>query len=308
MNISMVSIGYAVALVAAVLGAALTALATAVQQRATRQAPAGTGLNPRLLASLMGSPPWLASFAGLAAGYCCYLTALAHAPLILVQPIMSSGLVLGPLFAARLARRRLDPAVAAGGALCVVGLAALVTIAAPTAGTYSPVPDGGSTQVVVGVAVLLLAAAALGARSPAHGFALAAGGLFGVTAALTKVVLAQLALGWSAALAHWALYVALLTATLGFLSSQRSFQLSPLLASVNTLISVTDTVIALLIGVLVLAERTTTTPAALLGQVLALAATASGICLVIRRANQLTTATGRLGTDGPHEDSIAKWG
>ena len=305
---AVVSADHLYAAVVAAGGAALTALATALQQRAARQVTIGTGLRLRQLTALAGSPLWLSSFASTAAGYSCYLSALGHAPLILVQPIMCSGLVLGPLFAAMLARRRLDPTLGIGGILCVAGLSILIGLADPRSGSYTPVPNGAGFEIIVGVVVVLLTAVLLGSRRPVSGFALLAGGLFGLTAAMTKVVLAEFALGWSTALTSWPVFAAVVCAVFGFLSSQRAFQLSPLLAPVNTLISVADTVVALLIGVSVFAERLTTTPAALLGQGLALVTTAAGIYAVVRRTDELAPALDEPDRGGRDRDAARTWG
>src|SRR5581483_3862237 len=275
--------------------------------RAARQTRATDTFTGRGMTALMRSPAWRWSFVGLAFGYGCYLAALGRAPLALVQPIMISGLVLGSLFAARLAGRRLDPTVASGSVLCLLGLVALVTLARPAAGVYDPVPAHALAGVGGMVALLLVAALLLGTRSPAQGFALAAGGLFGVTATLTKIVLAQVGVGWAEPLGSWPLYGALVAAPLGFLCSQRAFQLSPLLAPVNSLISATDTVVAPLIGVLVLGERTVTTPVALAGQALALATVLYGIWTVTRRAGRLTAAV-RQRAGAARADSSMGWG
>lgn len=293
---------HAPAAVIAAAGATCTALATAVQQRAARRAPRRRGLAPGLVRDLLRSRQWLLSWLGLALGYSCYLLALSMAPLVLVQPILLVGLVLGSLFAARLARRTPDRRLIAGSLLCLAGLSGLLLAARPGAGTYFPVPvdaAAGVTGIVVGAGVL---AALVGRRFPAWGFAIATGALWGTTAALAKLVLAQLARGWTEPLTHWPLYGLLVTAPLGFLFSQRAFQLSALLAPVNAVISVLDPVIATAIGVLVLGEHTAPGPGSLALQATAAFAALAGVGIVGRRSTQLARAAARA------DDRTVTWG
>jgi drug/metabolite transporter (DMT)-like permease len=289
----------------AVTGASCTALATAVQQRVARRAPRRRGLNLALVRELAQSRSWLLSWVGLVIGYSCYLVALSMAPLTLVQPILVVGLALGSLFAARLARRPLDPRLMAGSVLCLASLSALLLAARPGSGRYFPVPPGAPLGVGAVVGAVLLMAVLIGRRWPAWGFAAATGALWGTTAALTKLVLAQLAHGWTEPLVHWPLYGVLVSAPLGFVLSQRAFQLSALLAPVNAVISVLDPVVATSIGVLVLGERTAAGAGWLALQIAAAAGVLAGVWLVARRSTQLARAAERQ--DGRAAEAVA-WG
>lgn len=294
------------AAVIAVMGASSTALATAVQQRAARRAPRRGGLNLALVRELSRSRTWLFSWAGLVFGYGCYLVALSMAPLTLVQPILVVGLALGSIFAAKLARRPVDRRLIAGSLVCLVSLSALLLAARPGSGTYFPVPADAPAGVGGVLGVVLVSAVLVGRRWPAWGFAAATGALWGTTAALTKLVLAQVAIGWTEPLTHWPLYGVLVTAPLGFVLSQRAFQLSALLAPVNAVISVLDPVIATAVGVLVLGEHTAPGPVSLALQIAAAIAVVTGVGIVAQRSTQLARAA--AGEDGRKVDTVAGWG
>jgi hypothetical protein len=280
----------AVAAAIAVVGASSTALATAVQQRAARRAPRREGMNLALVFELVRSRVWLLSWVGLVAGYSCYLTALSMAPLMVVQPVLMVGLALGSLFAARLARRPLDGRLMGGTVLTLAGLSALLLAARPGSGTYFPVPTYAAAGFGGVLGVMLLLAVVVGRRWPAWGFATATGALWGTTAALAKLVLAQLAVGWTEPLVHWPWYGLLIAAPLGFVLSQRALQLSPLLAPVNAVISVLDPLVAASIGVLVLGERVALDPSSVMVQIVAAIAVLTGVGIVANRSAQLATA------------------
>ncbi|WP_223842843.1 hypothetical protein [Amycolatopsis methanolica] len=77
---------WAVAVPAAVAGAALTGLASAAQAHATQQVETARTLDPALLSRLARRPLWLAGMPATVAGLVLQLVALAFAPLLVVQP------------------------------------------------------------------------------------------------------------------------------------------------------------------------------------------------------------------------------
>lgn len=133
---------------------------------------------------------------------------------------------------------------------------------------------------------------------------MATGVLYGVTASLTKLVVGQLAHGPTNPLAHWPLYVAVVTGASGIVVSQRAFQLGRLLAPVNAVISTVDPLVAVTIGLVELGEHTTTGVPAVLGELLAITVTVTGITLVARRGADI------LDTQDAHADRghLVPWG
>lgn len=296
----------ALAVGAALAAAALTAWGTAVQQRATQAVPHRPNAVAFLL-RLARKPAWLLSLGLILAGFGLYLLALAVGTLTLTQPIMISGVVFGSLFSAWLVRRRPDRTLIAGALLCGAGLALFLTVAAPVA------PVGGPVLTGLPVPMVAAAALALGCALPAYaargltravGLAAATGLLFGLNAALAKLVAYQLDTGWTEPLRHWPCYLMFLVGPAGFVLSQQAMRSSPLLAPVNAVISTVDPLTAVAIGVLSLGERVQTTPAAVVGQCVALLAVLAGVILATHRGATLhrahrtartTTETAALG-------------
>ena len=283
-----------VAVLATLASASVMALATAVQQRATQRAPGGRGRHIAMVVTLARDPWWLASLAGIGLGFGLYLVALSLGALTLTQPIMVIGLVLGSVFAARLAGRRLDRGLLLGGVLCGGGLALLLGLARPASGHY--VVDFGSATVTLGIVVVALllgtwiAATRTQGLARAVALALAAGLLFGVNAALAKLAAEQLTGHQVGPWPYWPWLAMLLTAPAGFALSQRAMQLGRLLAPVNAIISTMDPLAAVAIGVVAFGERMVTTPAALVVELVAATIVVVGITVVTRRGARLIEA------------------
>jgi drug/metabolite transporter (DMT)-like permease len=283
------------AVLAVLAGAAITALGTALQQRATHAVPGG-GAGMRLMLSLARKPAWLGSLGLIAVGFCCYLVALAAGTLTLAQPIMISGLVFGSYFSARLAGRRSDPRLLLGAAICGGALALLLGVAQPGGAGPGRESVGAAAGLwlaaLFGVALAGAAVVAVRGRGLPRALALASatGILFGVNAALTKMVVGQLAHRWMEPLGHWHLYAMVFVAPAGLVLSQRAMQLSGTLAPVNAVISAVDPLTAVTIGLVLLGERVNTTPLAVLTEVVACLALFCGIGMVARRGAQLNEA------------------
>lgn len=96
----------AAAVVAALGAAAAFAVGSALEQRAAKQERAARPLDPRLLFRLMRQPMWLLGWVPEAAGTGLQALALHYGPLVLVEPLLVSGLFLAiPLAADDLHRR-----------------------------------------------------------------------------------------------------------------------------------------------------------------------------------------------------------
>ncbi|HZD13599.1 MAG TPA: DMT family transporter, partial [Pseudonocardiaceae bacterium] len=121
-----------VAVPAAVAGAASFGLASAVQQRATKEVPTSGTLDPRLILELIQRPVWVLGVGTVVVGLSLQLVALAFGPLVLVQPLLVTGVLFGAVFAALLAHRRVDRLIVLGSLGCVAGLSAFLVLAHPT--------------------------------------------------------------------------------------------------------------------------------------------------------------------------------
>jgi len=279
----------AVAVLAALASTTVTALGTAAQQQATQRVPPAPGLHLRLVLFLARDRLWLVGQAATLAGFGLYVAALAAGPLILVQPIMVLGLVLGSVFAAVLARHPVDRRLIGGGAVCAGGLAVLLGVARPTSGTGTPSIAAGWIVAVTGVIVLV--AVAVGVRatglSGAVALASATGVLYGVNAAVTKLVADDLTRGVAATVTHWPVYASLVVGPTGIFLSQRAFQVGRLLAPVNAVISTVDPITATVIAVLVLGERLASASQAVFGEVTGAVVVVLGIVITVRRSDRI---------------------
>src|SRR4051795_9025682 len=80
-----------IAVPAAVLGAAGFGLASAAQQRATKEVEVTPTLSPRLLVELSGRPMWLIGLLATILALLMQLVALAFGPIAVVQPLLVTG-------------------------------------------------------------------------------------------------------------------------------------------------------------------------------------------------------------------------
>jgi hypothetical protein len=148
--------------------------------------------------------------------------------------------------------------------------------------------------------VLLVACVWLALRTSglerALSLALASGIVYGVTAAVAKVTIAEFQIrGLVGGLTHWSLWALVVLGPLGFLLNQNAFRESELVSPTLAVITVTDPLVGIGIGVLWLDETIWGTPGAVVGEVLGLAAMALGVWLVAHRAPHLTE---QLATEG----------
>jgi drug/metabolite transporter (DMT)-like permease len=203
----------------------------ALQAYEARRAPAERSLRPSLLIHLARRPIWLAAGGLLVVGWPLQVAALRLAPLTLVQPTLSLGLLLLLAFAARF----LHEPVGAREILGVVGIAAgtgVIAWAAPGhSGSHGDAARLAAVLAPLGALTLtpyaLRAAGALRGRdAPAFGgwpLMLSAGAADAWAAIATKLVADEIGRGrWGAALL-WALPAGAMFG-LGLLSEMTALQ------------------------------------------------------------------------------------
>lgn len=281
-----------VAVPAAVAGAASFGLASAVQQRATKEVPTTGTLDPRLILELIRRPGWVLGVATVVVGLSLQLVALAFGPLVLVQPLLVTGVLFGALFSALLARHRVDRLVVLGSLGCVAGLSALLLLARPTGATRRADEGWALLPLALALAVLVLGCLAVAARfsGAVHVAALAAatGVLYGITAGLMKVVTGQFrAGGLVEPFGHPVLYVVCAVGPMGFLLSQNTFQQGTLIAPALAIITIVDPLVGMAIGVSWLGEQVNSSPAVLAGQVISAVVLVGSVTLLAHRGTQL---------------------
>jgi drug/metabolite transporter (DMT)-like permease len=116
-------VGTAVALGLALASTTLTSLAYLREHNAVRAMPALSLRRPLgSLRLLLLSRAWLAGFAMESSGFALYVTALALAPLALVQSVAAGGIGILAVASARLGHRRLTTRESLGAGVSVAGL------------------------------------------------------------------------------------------------------------------------------------------------------------------------------------------
>jgi drug/metabolite transporter (DMT)-like permease len=302
-----------IAVPAAVAGAASFGLASAVQQRATKQVPTAGTLNPRLLLELIRQPVWVLGIVTVIVGLGLQLVALAFGPLVLVQPLLVTGVLFGAVFSALLAHRSVDRLVVLGALGCVAGLSAFLVLARPT-GATTPRADGWAlVPLAIGLGVIVLGSLAVAARfsGAVHVAALAAatGVLYGITAGLMKVVTGQFrANGFLEPFEHPLLYVVCAVGPMGFLLSQNTFQQGTLIAPALAIITIVDPLVGVAIGVSWLGERVNSSPAVLAGQVISAVVLIGSVVLLTYRSTQLRQEIERARDRGAGSSHRVAWG
>ncbi|HEY3606270.1 MAG TPA: DMT family transporter [Pseudonocardiaceae bacterium] len=280
-----------IALPAALGGAVCFGLTGALQHAAARRVAARPALHPSLLADLARQRIWLFSLLANLGGSALQLLALSSGPLVLVQPLLVSGLVFAVVIRSMIARQPPAGKVVLGASMCAAGLAAFLLLAKPSGGV-DWLSFGQALPLAVGLAALLAIlvgiASRFGGEIRTFALALGAGVLYGVTAGVAKLALGVLHDdGFLALLRNWPLYAVLVIGPAGFLLNQNAYQSDRAMAPALAVITVTDPLVGIGVGVLWLQEDLRSGVGPVIGEVFALIALAVGVWLLAHGAPQL---------------------
>ena len=247
----------------AVAAAVVFALAAALQHHAAFHEVRHGLLDVRLLWRLLHRPIWVFGQLTDLLGIALHTTALQLGTLVLVQPVLVSGLVLSVPMEAALNRLRPHRRDLAGVALATVGLAAFLLAANPSGGINRPsgvawLLSGGLVGAGVLVLLVLSRHTARGSRSGAY-VGMATGVLFGFTAALLKTCADILATRPLTLPLHWEMYALIGAGIVGMQLNQSAFQHSSL-ASPLTAMTIAEPLVSVVIGLTAFHERIRTSP------------------------------------------------
>ncbi|HYK26617.1 MAG TPA: DMT family transporter [Streptosporangiaceae bacterium] len=278
-------IGISVAVLAAVGAASAFGVGVALQHRQAQLTT--TGQTPwRLLAALARRRRWLAGIGLAVAAYGLQALALAFGPLVLVAPIVATDLLFALPLAAVWARKSMRPADWAGCLLAAGGVGIFLASSQPSAGRSDAPAE---VWVLAFGLVALISAAALvagrrsGRRAGTASLAVAAGTVFGLTAAVTLSMTRQLRFnGVISMLTNWQPWVLICLGIAGLMLSAKAYQAGDLAASLPIMDTV-EPLSGVLLGTLVLGERLAASPPRLVLQLVAATAATTGI-IVLRRA------------------------
>ncbi len=252
-------LGIPVALIAAVF----LALGAQFQHRGVGRVEADTGeidtspgLSPRQILLLLARPSWVIGSVMLGLAVLLQLTSLYLAPIIVVQPLGATALVITAVVNSRVSKVALDGRSIRAIAFCVGGVGLFVTVAAFTAKS-SPISAAqlGVILAILGVITMgfSLAFAFLRDRFKAIAFILGAGVLYGFVATLAKVVIDRAKTGDFEWLTVTCIVALLAAAILGGYFVQNAYSSGPPDLVIAGL-TVVDPLVAVTIGIVVLQE------------------------------------------------------
>ena len=276
---------------AALAGACVFGVTGVMQQRATHRVTADPRDQGAFIRGLVGQPLWLVSTIGSVGGFALQGVALATGPIVLVQPLLVTGVLFAAVTSWLLRRHPVDRMLATGLVMTSAGLALFLVAARPMPGD-DVLTIGDVVPLAAALGALIFGSLWLAARK--HGaarslaLALAAGIAYGVTAAMAKVTLGQLDEGPVAFLTHWSLWAVIVLGPFGFLLNQHAFREAQLASPVVAVITVTDPLVCIGIGILWLGEAVHADSVAILGEVLGLLIMAAGVWLVAHRTPHLS--------------------
>jgi hypothetical protein len=284
-----------IAVVAAVASALMLGISSVADQRSTKRVESRRALSPRILLDLVRQPLWLAAISGNIAGFALQVVALSFGSLALVQPILVCDLIFAVLIRWILWRRsgghrlggvRKTVILFAGIAASTVGVSGFLVIGRPSGGSthisFSMLPPLAIGLVAVVGGCLAVAARNRNLRPLA--LALACGVNYGVAAFVVKLVTSQFGGGLSEVFSNWPIYVFAVVGPAGFVLNQDAFQQGTFLAPVQAILTTTDPVVSIALGIAWLNVRLHSSPADIAGEVVSVLLMITGIIITANYA------------------------
>ncbi|GHE13963.1 DMT family transporter [Klenkia taihuensis] len=279
----------ALSVLLALLSACAFAVSTVVQHRAATVAgqdlPQGAVL--RLVGKLVRNKAWIGGQAAALAGFCLHAAALKFGPVVVVQPLLSGGLVISLALGALVDRRhpeRLLPErgqwIAAGVVAVTLGL--FVVSARPDHGGAYARP--GPLLLCVGAAAAVMVLGAVWALRPraAHKalvLGLGAGFGFGITGLLLKDVVAHPP---GELLTSWTTYLLLASGAASITFAQWAYQSGQLIECLPVM-AILEPLVAVGLAAPVYGERLAPGWLATTGQVVGVVGLVVGVAVLARR-------------------------
>ena len=276
----------------AALGSALGfALSSSLQHRAAGSAPREVRNALQLLGHLLRQPWWVVGQVLALISFFLHAFALHLGALVVVQPVVNSGIVLAVPFRAALSRRRPPPGEVSAVLVTALGLTVFLVAVGPMESAGSA-PEAATALLLMAVGVALAIGAFVAAersRTAARRAGLcgvAAGILFGLVAGLVKMSLYELEdAGLAAMFSAWSLWLVPVLGPVGVMVNQHAYRVGALSASMP-MVNMVNVVVALFFGSLVFGEVPRHTPLALAGEAFGLACLVYGLVRVAEHADQ----------------------
>jgi drug/metabolite transporter (DMT)-like permease len=276
--------GQPLAVMLALAGSGCYAVAAVTQQRVASRLPSGRAFDPAVLVRLVRRPAWLAALVAVVAGFVLQAAALGLGRLVVIEPVLASGLLFALALAASRDRRLLSRTEWAATLAVVGGLALFLVVGQPTAGqrTASAAVLGLAAAAAMALIVLcVILAGRFTASRRALLFGVGGGVAAGVTDALIKSVTVLAAGHLVALLADARLYVLIVVGLLTYTIQQNGYRAAGLAAFLPAF-SVLEPVTGALLGLVIYHERLTDGPAQIALELAACAAMTWGIVRLAR--------------------------
>jgi drug/metabolite transporter (DMT)-like permease len=243
-------------LAAACAAAACFDGAIAFQALEARDLPTDSGMRLSLLTRLIRRPRWAMATALAVLGWPFQLLALSLAPLTLVQPTLSLGLILLLFLGARMLRERVGRREALATATIVAGVVGITLAAPKDTDAYS---GDWRLVAVIGLLAAITAVPHVTGRARSGGLLVAsAGAAISASALMSKLITDELSRGRPAAALAWGAATAV-AALSGLLAEMSALQLRPV-SRVAPPIFVISTVVPVLFAPFLTGEKWGGTP------------------------------------------------
>jgi drug/metabolite transporter (DMT)-like permease len=272
------------AIVLAIAAAAVFAVSSVLQQRGARETPKGDSMSWRIIRDLLSKPVWLAGVSCVVVAFGLQASALAFAPVAVVEPLIAVELVLALPLAARLRKRRLGVREWAGALAVAGGVAIFLAVSSPTGGDPEP---SLARWAVIGAPVLLAAAVVVAiSRRPtgpkrAMLLAVASGLAFALMALITQSFVTLLRVRGIGVFASWQPYVLACIGAVGFTVVQSAYQAGPLALSLPIVDSL-EPLGSVILAAFIFSQHLSTKPVDLVIEGLAALAAVVGLALLGR--------------------------
>lgn len=245
----------------AVIGAALYAVSNVLEHHEARRAPPEVNLRAGLILYLVRRRIWLIGMACDVIGFFFHAAAFGLGSLVIVAPVLATGLIFSLGLGAVMDRRPLSRREWIAAFALVAGLAAFLVVGNPHGGRATA--GARSWIVTLLVMVPLIVTALLTTRVTSGSIramflGITSGLIYGLTAPVTKSVVHQLGDGPLTILVHGEAYALAVLSIAGLIITQSAFQSGRLAAALPG-IEATEPVVTVVLGLALLGERLTAT-------------------------------------------------
>ncbi|MFZ2511606.1 MAG: DMT family transporter [Gordonia sp. (in: high G+C Gram-positive bacteria)] len=246
------------AIVLALLAALLFAVAAVLQQKGTEGVSGDDALGASFFMKLVKRKVWVAGITADILGFVAQGAALAIGSLLVVQPLLVTTLIFALPLAAYGNKRKMGREEWIWAAVLVGALVLFMVLGDPKGGISEP--SGKSWLVPIAIMVpIVVFCVLMGGRMP-HGtgrsltLAVAAGLLLGFSGPFTKTGIDAFGQGLLHGLASWEFWAMAVTATLGTLWQQSSYQAGDVQTSLPT-VTVLKPAVAMILGLTIYQEH-----------------------------------------------------